>query len=97
MLVQKYLPLLDRFAKGVFDLLGTNSLFVYIAQGFIVFVLKLFVPTHTGFVENFIITLAALVVLVGITVLYKKHYPTLASKKAHFYQKMPWVPANVES
>jgi hypothetical protein len=71
-LIQKYQRPINRFSRGYVELLGRNSLFVYIAHAFIVFIFKLFIPYGTQLVANFLITTAALITLVGVTVIYKR-------------------------
>ena len=68
---------ISRYSLGTLELLGRNSLFVYIAHAFIVFIFKLYIPDQTTFVENFFITAAALAALVGVTLAYKKIQPKL--------------------
>ncbi len=71
MLVNKYQRRINQRTRGVLELLGRNSLFVYIAHSFIVFVFKIFIPVKTTLWQNFLITLAALVLLIAVTIIYK--------------------------
>lgn len=70
MLVEKYGPAINKYTKNTLVLLGQNSLFVYIAHAFIVFIFKYFIqPGHPLF-YNFVVTAAALACLIGVTQLY---------------------------
>jgi hypothetical protein len=70
MFVERYGAKINKYTKGIFMLLGQNSLFVYIAHAFIVFGFKFFIlPGHPLYI-NFIITAAALACLVAATYLY---------------------------
>lgn len=71
MLVEKFQSQINDRSRGILELLGRNSLFVYIAHSFIVFVFKMFIPTHTDVAQNFLITAMALVLLIVVTVFYK--------------------------
>jgi len=97
MLVRRFYKPLTKYSRGSIELLGQNSLFVYIAHAFIVFIFKLFIPVRTSFGENFVFTAAALGCLIGTTQLYIKHYPRFKEHKTQLYQRLPWVPANIES
>lgn len=71
--VHRYENRIARATRGVFELLGRNSLFVYVTEAFIVFLLKMYIiPSHTTFVGNFLITSLGLVALVLITAAYKR-------------------------
>ena len=70
-LVQKYQSNITSRTYGVIELLGRNSLFVYIAHAFIVFGFQLFIPYQTNILQNFVITAAALLVLIIVTVFYR--------------------------
>ncbi len=70
--VHKYEDRIGRASRGILELLGRNSLFVYILEAFIVFILKMYIiPSRTTFFENFLITTAGLAVLVVVTKFYK--------------------------
>lgn len=97
MWVQRHYKLINKYTLGVIEMFGQNSLFVYIAHAFIVFIFKFFIPPTTYFWENFLFTAGAIAALIGVTYAYKKYHPTLRAKKTHYYQKLPWIPANVES
>lgn len=72
LVVQKYQQQINRFTRGVLELLGRNSLFVYSTHAFIVFGLKMyFIPDQTSVLQNFLITGIGLAVLIGITIAYK--------------------------
>jgi hypothetical protein len=70
-LVEKYHTGISRRTRGIIELIGRNSLFVYITHAFIVFVFQLFIPSPTSLWQNFLITLAALSLLIVITLIYR--------------------------
>jgi hypothetical protein len=71
-LVRRYEEPLGRYTRGILELLGRNSLFVYTAHSFIVFAFVLYlIPPKTNFVQNFLITGLAIALLVAITYIYK--------------------------
>jgi hypothetical protein len=72
MIVEKYQDKINKWTRGYIDLFGRNSLFVYIAHAFIVFGFKLFIPPGTNLWQNFLITLAALSLLLYVTKAYSK-------------------------
>lgn len=86
--VQKYWRGINRVTRGKIELLGRNSLFVYIAHAFIVFVFKLFIPDQTKLWDNFLITSAALVLLILCTVYYKKLEPLLSKQLHHLRRQL---------
>lgn len=96
MLANRYYPLITRFSRGVIEMMGQNSLFVYITHAFIVFILKLFIPPITVFWQNFLFTAGALMALVILTRLYVSHRPYLQARKASLYELLPWVAAKPE-
>lgn len=64
---------IQKYSRGLLEMLGRNSLFVYSVHAFIVFILKMyFIPPTTNFLQNFVITGAGLVLLVSITAGYTK-------------------------
>jgi hypothetical protein len=71
-IVNRYHRQVSRYSLGILELFGRNSLFVYIAHAFIVFGFKFIIPSNTSIWENFIITAAALLCLVVVTVAYTK-------------------------
>jgi fucose 4-O-acetylase-like acetyltransferase len=76
-LVHKYENKINQHTRGILELLGRNSLFVYTVHAFIVFVFKLYlIPPQTNFIQNFVITAFGLALLVAITKFYK-HLETL--------------------
>jgi len=78
-LVHKYETKVGQYTGGLLELLGRNSLFVYTAHAFIVFIFKLYlIPPNTSFLENLLITAAGLAILILITYSYKKLQPRLA-------------------
>lgn len=59
--------------RGILELLGRNSLFVYISHAFIVFFFKMYViPPSTSYMQNFLITTAGLCILILATIAYKR-------------------------
>ncbi len=78
--VNRYHRLINRLTRHKIELLGRNSLFVYIAHAFIVFAFKLFIPPHTSIWGNFIITGAALALLIILTQFYSKIQQNKPSK-----------------
>lgn len=73
MIVKRYENRINQLSRGLIELLGQNSLFVYIAHSMIVFNFKLFIPLHTNLAANFIITTAALATLLVVTMAYKRY------------------------
>jgi hypothetical protein len=67
-LFRHYEDRIQRYSRGLLEMLGRNSLFVYSAHAFIVFILKMyFIPPTTNFIQNFLITGVGLALLVLIT------------------------------
>ncbi len=72
-LINKYGEAINRRTRGIIELMGQNSLFVYVAHAFIIFILKLYViPPGTVYWQNFLITAVALVLLISVTVGYAR-------------------------
>jgi len=88
MWVQKHWRSINRRTHGLIELLGRNSLFVYIAHAFIVFIFKLFIPDQTNLPANFLITLAALILLILVTIGYKKTEPSLSALKRRLGRRL---------
>jgi hypothetical protein len=89
LLVQKYQTTIDKKTRGIFLLLGRNSLFVYILHSFIVFSLKFVIPLHTNIVQNFIFTLVGLCLLVLGTRGYqslRQNHPHIGVN--HLYERL---------
>jgi len=82
-IVRRYEAPIARYSRGLLELLGKNSLFVYTVHAFIVFVFKMYlIPAKTGFIQNFLITGAGLTLLVLVVYGYKKQLePQLARLK----------------
>jgi hypothetical protein len=97
MLVQKFYPTIKHASHGVVEMLGQNSLFVYVDHAFIIFAAKLLIPRHTSFWQNFLITGSALALLIATTKLYVHHGPKLSARKANLISQLPWLPANIEN
>ena len=75
MWADKHYERINRYSKGVLELLGRNILFVYIAHAFIIFGFKFFIPAGTTLWQNFLITGAALAMLIAVTYGYKRYWP----------------------
>ncbi len=82
LIVNKYSDAINHYTKGSLELLGRNSLFVYLLHSLIVFVFHLYIiPEQTSLLLNFIITGVALGLLIAGTAGYKnlrKSYPNIA-------------------
>jgi hypothetical protein len=72
MLVQRYEHRITRLTRGTVELLGRNSLFVYINHAFIVFAFKFFIPPNTNIYQNFVITGIALALMIATSVGYTR-------------------------
>ena len=72
LIVRRYEGLINRLSRGLVELLGRNSLFVYIAHAFIVFGFRWFLPRTTNIFQNFTITASALALLFIVTIYYQK-------------------------
>jgi hypothetical protein len=73
LLVNRFQRQISRFTRGTIELLGQNSLFVYIAHAFIVFGFRMFiVPGRASLIRNFIVTLFSLGLLIAATALYRR-------------------------
>jgi hypothetical protein len=70
-LVERYEKTISKCSYGILELLGKNSLFVYVTHAFIIFGLMVLVPAHTNFYENFAFTLVALASIIFITSIYR--------------------------
>ncbi|HVO86224.1 MAG TPA: OpgC domain-containing protein [Candidatus Binatia bacterium] len=88
-LVSRYYRRINPRLVGAVELLGRNSLFVYIIHAFIVFGFKLFIPSATTLLENFLITAVALLLLIIITRRYEKWQVSKQPKKAKAHAKQP--------
>ncbi len=79
-LVRRYELALSRYTRGLLEMLGRNSLFVYSLHSMIVFILKMyFIPAHTSVFQNILITGSGLAGLILITRLYVRFRPQLSS------------------
>ena len=81
LLVDKHYETITNSTRGIVELLGRNSLFVYIAHAFIVFGFKYFIPAGTTLWQNFLITGSALALLIGVTYAYKHYRPDKARQQ----------------
>jgi peptidoglycan/LPS O-acetylase OafA/YrhL len=82
LIVRRYENQIIRYSRGFIELLGRNSLFVYISHAFIVFAFKLFIPPRTNIFQNFAITAAALILLFLTTIYYQKWSQQRARKRS---------------
>lgn len=87
LVVERYQDKIQKWSRGLFELLGRNSLFVYVAHAFLIFGLKFKIPPHTNLLSNFGFTLFALVVIIIATVInsraqawFKAKYGTKPSR-----------------
>lgn len=79
-LVRRYEQPISRYSRGVLEMLGRNSLFVYTTHAFIVFTLRMYVvPAKTNLLTNFLITGTGLVLLISITKIYLRVKPATVS------------------
>jgi hypothetical protein len=76
-IINKYHRPINRYTGYLVELLGRNSLLVYIEHAFIVFVFKYYIQPQTVFWQNFLITAAALACLLVATVIYKTYEPAI--------------------
>lgn len=79
-LFRRYENLLQKYSRGILEMLGRNSLFVYTAHAFIIFTLKMyFIPPTTNFIQNFLITGAGVAALILVAMAYTRLVrPTLS-------------------
>jgi len=70
-IVDRYQATINQKTRGILELLGSNSLYVYIMHAFVVFVIKFFIPPATNFWQNFYFTAVALVLFIIFAVAYK--------------------------
>jgi len=73
MLVNRYQTTITKYTWGIVEMLGQNSLFVYVAHAFIVFIFKLFIAPDKPILINFVVTTAALISLIVVTMFYVKY------------------------
>lgn len=74
----KYEVQIGRYSRGILELLGRNSLFVYTIHSLIVFVFKLYlIPAGPSIIQNVLITALGLALLISITILYGRFKPVL--------------------
>ena len=66
LLVIKHEAAIRRYSRDWLLILGQNSLFVYIAHAFIVFIFQMFIPNQTTHLQNTLITALALLVLAAV-------------------------------
>jgi hypothetical protein len=87
-LFRRYEYKIQRYSRGLLEMLGRNSLFVYSAHAFIIFTLKMyFIPPRTNFIQNFIITGAGVVLLVLVTAVYTR----LVRPAVGRWELLPWL------
>jgi len=94
-IVRRYEPQLARFSRGILEVLGRNSLFVYSLHSLIVFLLKMYlIPPRTSVIQNIAITGVGLAALVTVTKLYVRFRPNLSSINL---PKLSWRTGNARS
>jgi hypothetical protein len=72
-LFRHYENQIQKYSRGILELLGRNSLFVYSTHAFIIFALKMyFIPPTTSFLQNFLITGVGVALLILVTSIYVK-------------------------
>jgi hypothetical protein len=96
MVVQRHEKSINRYTKGMIQTVGQNSLFVYIAHAFIVFIFKLFIAPGKPLFINFIVTAAALASLLIVTKAYTrlpnhKHKRINSRDRSHALKARPAV------
>lgn len=70
-LFRHFEPHIQRYSRGILEMLGKNSLFVYSTHAFIVFIIRMyFIPDHTNFLQKFVITGSGVAALILITMAY---------------------------
>ncbi len=66
-LVVRYEKQITKATRGVVTMLGQNSLFVYVTHAFIIFTLRYYYQDNSNIAINFLVTLAAVVLICAIT------------------------------
>jgi fucose 4-O-acetylase-like acetyltransferase len=92
-IVQKYAKQINQRTFNLIELLGRNSLLVYIVHAFVVFAFKLYIPQDSTFAINFLITAAALFCLFAGTILYKMAEPLINKSINNFKRRLNLMPA----
>lgn len=77
MFINKYHRGINRRTRHLVELLGRNSLLVYIVHAFVVFGFKYFIPPRTTFWQNFLITAGSIIVLMIVVIVYKTYEPQI--------------------
>lgn len=73
-IVRRYEAQIARYSRGLLEMLGRNSLFVYTVHAFIIFTFKMYlIPGHTSVLQNFLITGTGVVLLVSLVYAYKNY------------------------
>jgi len=82
-LVRRYEAKINRYTRGLIELLGRNSLMVYTIHAFIVFTLKMYlIPPNTSVLQNFLITGLGLTLLISLSVLYVRSKAIIKARLA---------------
>lgn len=95
LIIRRYETQFNRWTQGLIELLGRNSLFVYIDHAFIVFAFRWYLPRSINIFENFAITAAALLLLFITTIYYQKwrvYRASGGSGWAFFASEHWWLP-----
>jgi len=92
-IIDKHSARINKLTYGKLELLGRNSLFVYMLHALIVFVFHLYlIPDNTTRWLNFVLTGCAFVLLILGTQLYKnlrQTYPNIAIKSLYLFLLKP--------
>ncbi|HVX58255.1 MAG TPA: OpgC domain-containing protein [Candidatus Saccharimonadales bacterium] len=97
MIVDKYHRNINKRTGYLIELLGRNSLLVYIMHACIVFAFKYFIPPQTTFWQNFLYTGGALACLFLTTIVYKVYEPTISRFVANFFSLFAKLPRGARS
>lgn len=89
LLVEKHQSAIRKYSRDWLLILGQNSLFVYIAHAFIVFVFKMFIPGRTNFLQNTLITGLALLALASVMTLRALRDDQLGAKPFSDFLLLP--------
>lgn len=79
---RRYEKQLDRWLGWLLVPLGRNSLFVYITQSVVVFMVPLFLPSTTNVVVNLLLNILAILLIWRITLLYGHQQRTARAREA---------------
>lgn len=80
--VRRYEHKFTQISRGYVEFLGKNSFLTYVNHAFIVFAFHLFIPAGTSLWQNFVITAAALILLIVTTRYYSMLGNVYRNKRA---------------